>query len=144
MLAHVTLAPDQLPDDADGEAGDRLRFVLTMFFNSFETLKTGTKCSSTSTCSPVRGLRAIRPFRLLTLKLPKPRISMFFPSFNALITVWIKPSTTASVSTFVSPVAEAMTSTMFAFVNADPLLTMVGQIYTVTSADSEFHLSELR
>jgi hypothetical protein len=46
---------------------------------------------------------------------------MFFPSFNALMTVEINPSTTASVSTFVKPVADAITSTISAFVNLNLL-----------------------
>jgi hypothetical protein len=45
---------------------------------------------------------------------------MFLPDFKASMTVEIKPSTTASVSTFVNPVADAMTSTISAFVKLPP------------------------
>src|SRR5690606_14471554 len=44
---------------------------------SLDGLKIGTARAGTSTRSPVRGFRATRDFRLRTLKVPKPRISMF-------------------------------------------------------------------
>ena len=52
-------------------------FSSTIARSSLEGLNTGTARGGTSTGSPVRGLRARRLLRSRTLKVPKPRISMF-------------------------------------------------------------------
>src|SRR6266581_4303675 len=54
-----------------------------MSFSSFDTLNTGTLRGGTGTASPVRGLRAMRDLRSLTRKVPKPRISMWWPCARA-------------------------------------------------------------
>ena len=70
----------------------------TIARNSLLGLKTGTGRAATSTGSPVRGLRAMRVLRLLILKVPKPRISMFFCSARASFTASRKLSTTRAQS----------------------------------------------
>src|SRR5690606_17898805 len=52
--------------------------------SSLPVLKNGTHFSSTSTDSPVRGLRPVRAGRFFTEKAPKPRSSTRFPSASAV------------------------------------------------------------
>src|SRR5690606_10666536 len=53
--------------------------------SSLPVLKKGTHFSSTSTVSPVRGLRPLRAGRFFTEKAPKPRSSTRLPSARAFV-----------------------------------------------------------
>src|SRR5690606_1752275 len=68
--------------------------------NSLLGLNTGTGRAETSTGAPVRGLRAIRVFRLRILKVPNPRTSMFCCCFRASLMASRKASTTRAQSFF--------------------------------------------
>src|SRR5690606_24256790 len=91
---------------------------------SLEGLKIGTARAGTSTRSPVRGLRATRDFRLRTLNVPKPRISMFWCSARASLIAFSRPSTTREQSFLVipGPIALATCSTRSALVIVPPSL----------------------
>src|SRR6266545_3245384 len=81
-----------------------LQPCATMSFSSFDTLNTGTLRGGTGTASPVRGLRAMRDLRSLTRKVPKPRISMWWPCASARATAFRNESTVSATSFLVSPV----------------------------------------
>ena len=65
--------------------------LATRLRRCLEGLNTGTDREGTSTGSPVRGLRATRVFRLRTLNVPKPRISMLSPFASASFPASRKP-----------------------------------------------------
>ena len=90
----------------------------TSALKSREGLKTGTALAGTLTGSPVRGFRPNRGRRSRTLKVPKPRISMFSPSTMACLMALRKPSTSAAQSFFVTPgpMASCTRTTKSAFV----------------------------
>src|SRR5262245_6974952 len=87
-----------------------------MSFSSFDTLKTGTLRGGTGTASPVRGLRAMRDLRSLTLKVPNPRISMWWPCERARATALRNASTVSATSFLVRPVRSEIWSTISALV----------------------------
>ncbi|MGH8015382.1 MAG: hypothetical protein ACREBV_04260, partial [Candidatus Zixiibacteriota bacterium] len=60
--------------------------LVIKFLNSFEGLKTGTFLSGTGTTSPVRGFRALRALRNLTLNVPNPLISILCPVSRDFLT----------------------------------------------------------
>jgi hypothetical protein len=83
--------------------------------NSLLGLNTGTGRAATSTGSPVLGLRAIRVFRRRILKVPNPRISMFFWSRSASLTDSRNASTTRAQSFFeiMGPAVRAIEAVTF-------------------------------
>src|SRR5512138_312584 len=75
---------------------------LTSSRSSFPTLKNGMRFSGMATLSPVFGLRPSLARRRRTVKLPKPRISIFSPLWSAFFMFSKTVSTISSHSFFVS------------------------------------------
>src|SRR5690606_18871082 len=119
------IGPQQTqPGAASQRAGRRTprsaasRASLTARRNSAAGLNTGTYWRGTSTGSSVWGFRAVRAFRRRARNVPNPRSSTSSPDSTASTIVSMNPSTTASVSSLVSPVAVAMRSTICALVTS--------------------------
>ena len=108
------LPPASLRVVASGEMFPR----VTRSRRRIEGWKTGATRCGTSTGSPVLGLRAVRALRCRTLKVPKPRISMWSPRAIASFTASRKASTTSPQSFLVTlvPTTSATLSTRSALV----------------------------
>src|SRR3990170_26667 len=72
--------------------------LLTSSRSSLPTLKKGIRFSGMETFSPVLGLRPSLDRRRRTVKLPKPRISIFSPRCRASLMFWKTVSTMTSHS----------------------------------------------
>ena len=99
-------------------------YFIGLWSASFSSLP-GLKCvfrrAGTYIISPVRGLRALRALRSLTLKVPNPLISILWPFSRDFFTVSRKESTTTATSVLVRPVFSATFSTKSALVTVSSL-----------------------
>jgi len=77
----------------------------------FEALNFGTRIAGICTAAPVRGLRPVRPARILDVNLPKPATATSSPFLSDVVTSSITLSIMRSASALVHPQDSAIRST---------------------------------
>src|SRR5579871_5387310 len=85
---------------------------LTACFNALPAANFGTRRFGILIAAPVCGLRAVRAFRCVVLKVPKPTNDTESPFFSALVTVSISVSIAQAALVFVRPASFAIFATI--------------------------------